>query len=241
MGQKRLAAMIEQDTGVWLNNSFDNQEWLEKHYSDSAPSKRSICYWYAEFKRGRTDTDDIPSTGRPNDAVIPENVEKTLKIIMSDRKVKVREIADIRKISAGSVHTIIHEHLGMKKVFSKCVPCLLTPEQKQQRIDDSKSCLDMFTRNKSQFLRRYIAMDETWIHHFTPESNRQSAEWHAAGESRPKRPKAQQSAGKIMTSVFWDTHGIIFIDYLQKGQTINSDYYIVLLERWSVYYIALLE
>ncbi|KAM8702325.1 hypothetical protein ACLKA7_004989 [Drosophila subpalustris] len=150
---------------------------------------------------------------------------------MSDRKVKVREIADILKISAGSVHTIIHEHLGMKKVFSKWVPRLLTPEQKQQRIDESKSCLDMFTRNKSEFLRRYITMDETWIHHFTPESNRQSAEWHAAGESRPKRPKSQQLAGKVMASVFWDAHGIIFIDYLQKGQTINSDYYMALLER----------
>ncbi|KAM8702599.1 hypothetical protein ACLKA7_001935 [Drosophila subpalustris] len=150
---------------------------------------------------------------------------------MSDRKVKVREIADILKISAGSVHTIIHEHLGMKKVFSKWVPRLLTPEQKQQRIDESKSCLDMFTRNKSEFLHRYITMDETWIHHFTPESNRQSAEWHAAGESRPKRPKTQQLAGKVMSSVFWDAHGIIFIDYLQKEQTINSDYYMALLER----------
>ncbi|KAM8707598.1 hypothetical protein ACLKA7_014689 [Drosophila subpalustris] len=150
---------------------------------------------------------------------------------MSDRKVKVREIADILKISAGSVHTIIHEHLGMKKVFSKWVPRLLTPEQKQQRIDESKSCLDMFTRNKSEFLRRYITMDETWIHHFTPESNRQSAEWHAAGESRPKRPKTQQLAGKVVASIFWDAHGIIFIDYLQKGQTINSDYYMALLER----------
>ncbi|KAM8716360.1 hypothetical protein ACLKA7_003267 [Drosophila subpalustris] len=75
---------------------------------------------------------------------------------MSDRKVKVREIADILKISAGSVHTIIHEHLGMKKVFSKWVPRLLTPEQKQQRIG-SKSCLDMFTRNKSEFLRRLLS------------------------------------------------------------------------------------
>ncbi|KAM8701866.1 hypothetical protein ACLKA7_001035 [Drosophila subpalustris] len=27
-------------------------------------------------------------------------------------------------------------------------------EQKQQRIDESKSCLDMFTRNKSELLRR---------------------------------------------------------------------------------------
>ncbi|GFV03705.1 putative DD34D transposase [Trichonephila clavipes] len=34
-----------------------------------------------------------------------------------------------------------------------------------------------------------------------------------------------------MASVFWDTHGIIFIDYLKKGKIINSDYYVALLER----------
>lgn len=212
-------------------NTVAAQQWLEKCYPDSAPSKATICYWISEFKRGRTDTEDLPSTGRPKEAVVPENIEKTLKIIMGNRKVKLLEIANILKISEGSVFTIIHEHLGMKKLFSKWVPRLLTMEQKQQRVDDSKLCLAMFTRNKPEFLRRYITMDETWIHHFTPESNRQSAEWKASDESRPLRPKTQQSAGKVMASVFWDSKGIIFIDYLEHGKTINSDYYIGLLER----------
>ena len=61
-------------------------------------------------------------------------------------------------------------------------------------------------------------MDETWIHHYTPVIRRPSAEWTAAGESRPKRPKTQQWAGKFMASVFWDAHGIFFIDYLEKGK-----------------------
>ena len=74
-------------------------------------------------------------------------------------------------------------------------------------------------------------MDETWIHHFTPESKRSSSEWTAAGEPCPERPKAQQSTGKVMASVFWDAHGIIFIDYLEKGKTINSDYLTALLDR----------
>ena len=72
-------------------------------------------------------------------------------------------------------------------------------------------------------------MDETWIHHFTPESNQQSAEWTAAGESRPKGPKTQASAGKVWASIFWDVQGILFIDYLEKGRIINSEYYIALL------------
>lgn len=34
-----------------------------------------------------------------------------------------------------------------------------------------------------------------------------------------------------MTSVFWDARGTISIDYLQKGQTIKSEYYANLLQR----------
>ena len=33
-----------------------------------------------------------------------------------------------------------------------------------------------------------------------------------------------------MASVFWDAHGILFIDYFEKGKTINSDYYVALLD-----------
>ena len=34
-----------------------------------------------------------------------------------------------------------------------------------------------------------------------------------------------------MASVFWTAHGILFIDYLEKGKTINTDYYMALLDR----------
>ena len=72
-------------------------------------------------------------------------------------------------------------------------------------------------------------MDETWTFLFALESNWQSAEWTAAVESRPKQPKIQTSAGKVLASVFWDAQGILFIDYFEKGRTINSEYYIALL------------
>ena len=61
----------------------------------------------------------------------------------------------------------------------------------------------------------------------TLESIQQSAEW-TAGKSHPKWPKLQKSAGKVLASVFWDAQGILFIDYLEKGRTIHSKYYIAL-------------
>jgi len=39
----------------------------------------------------------------------------------------------------------------------------------------------------------------------------------------------QKSAGKFLSSIFWDQDGILLIDYLPKGQTINAEYYASLL------------
>ena len=36
-----------------------------------------------------------------------------------------------------------------------------------------------------------------------------------------------------MASAVWDVHGILYIDYLEKGKAINSDYYMALLNRLS--------
>ena len=148
---------------------------------------------------------------------------------MADRKLRLREIADTLEVPEGSVFTILHEHLSMRKLCSKWVPRLLTVDQKQQCDDDSERCLEVFQRNKKDFFMRYVTMDETWIHHYTPESNRQSAEWTEKGENRPKRPKIQMPAGKLLASIFWNAQGILFIDYLEKVSTINSEYCMLLL------------
>lgn len=223
---------------MWIHHCFfmeknivQTKQWLNKCYPDSAPAQSKIIYWFAEFKRGRASTSDAERSGRPKEAVTDENIKKVHKIILNDRKVKLIEIANTLKISKERVGNIVHEYLGMRKLCAKWVPRELTFDQKQQRIVDSEQCLELFNRNKPEFSRRFVTMDETWIHHYTPESNRQSAEWTASDEPNPKRGKTQQSAGKVMASVFWDAHGIIFIDYLEKGKTINSDYYIAMLER----------
>ena len=124
------------------------------------------------------------------------------------------------------MYAILHEYLSMRKLLSKWVPRLLTVAQKRQRVVDSERCLELFRRNKPNLLRRYVTMDETWIHDYTPESKRSLAEWTAVAEKLPKRPNTKMWACKVMAPVFWDAHGVFFIDYLEKGKTINSERYI---------------
>ena len=124
--------------------------------------------WIAELKRGHTSTVyDAERSGRPNEAVIPENIKQIHQLVRNNRKWKVHELVDIVKISDGSVFTILHEHLGMRNLCAKWVPREITVDQKQQRIDASEECLALLNRNKMEFYRRY----ETWLHYYTPERN----------------------------------------------------------------------
>jgi histone-lysine N-methyltransferase SETMAR len=95
----------------------------------------------------------------------------------------------------------------------------------------SEQCLDHLNKNKTDFMHRFITMDETWIHHYTPESKQQSKQWTEAGCSAPKKRRSVPSARKVMASVFWDAEGILFIDYLEKGKIITGEYYSNLLTR----------
>ena len=90
--------------------------------------------------------------------------------MLGNRESKLPEIADTLKRSEGIVFTILYKSLGMRKLFSKWVPRLLTPDEKTQRIEDSERCLELFKRGKKDFLRRYVTMDGTWIHHYTFEN-----------------------------------------------------------------------
>jgi histone-lysine N-methyltransferase SETMAR len=209
----------------------DIKNELDSTLKETAPSFSTVKKWAAEFKRGRTSIEDDERTGRPKTATTDEIVAKINNAVLNDRRLKVREIAEAVKISIDRVHHILHEILGMRKLSARWVPRLLTVAQKRVRMNISQECLDLFKRNPAEFLRRFITVDETWIHHYTPETKQQSKQWIGAGESVPKKAKTVPSAGKVMATVFWDSRGVVLIDYLQKGKTITGAYYSSLLDK----------
>ena len=93
---------------------------------------------------------------------------------------------------------------------------------KQARFE---ACSELIESHKSDktFLSRIVTVDETWVHHYKPESKRSSMEWRHPTSPRVKKFKSQCSAGKIMATVFWDIKGVILVDFMPKGTTINSD------------------
>ena len=108
-----------------------------------------------------------------------------------------------------------------------------TIDHKRNSVTTSIECLALLNRNKDEFLRRFVTVNETWIQHNTTETKQQSKQWVLTAESAPEKVKMGLSANKVMSTVFWDARGVIHIDYLQKGRTINGEYYTNLLDRFN--------
>jgi transposase len=70
-----------------------------KVYGDSSSSFLTIKKWAAEFKRGRTSLEVDPREGRLKSATTPEIIAQVHDMVLDDRRVKVRKIAETIGIS----------------------------------------------------------------------------------------------------------------------------------------------
>jgi len=93
--------------------------------------------------------------------------------------------------------------------------------EKQVLLATSRDNLSLYNADPAKFLRRYVTMDETWAHHFDPETNQQSKQWKHVTSPTPVKFRKIASAGKVMASVCWASEGVLMIDYLERGKTVN--------------------
>ncbi|XP_030750541.1 protein GVQW3-like [Sitophilus oryzae] len=180
--------VLKGNTPTQIKHEFDSV------YEDSAPSFTTVKFWAAEFKRGRKSLGDDERSGRPKTATTDDNIAKVHQMMLDDRRIKVRKIAEVMNISKDYVCHTLNQDLGMRKLSARWVPRLLTLDQKRVRMNISNSMLAQFRVNKSEVWRLLITADETWIHHYTPETKIQSKQWTAEGEPAPKKAKTVISA-----------------------------------------------
>ena len=193
-------------------------------YGSSAPSYAQVKFRVGEFKRGRTSLEDEARSGRPLDATDEEMCKKVRDLVYSDRRIQMEEIAQALGISPGSVSTILHDRLGVRKLTARWVPKSLSDEQMATRASVCSTLLKRF-RSKDDFLLRLMTVDETWVHYYEPENKAQSRQWVGPRSPRPKKFKTQPSAGKVIATVFWDAKGVIMLNFLPKRSTITGVYY----------------
>jgi len=85
----------------------------------------------AQFKRGDFSTCVAPRPGRPNTVSPPETIDHIHEIIMEDRRISSKSIAEQLSISREGVGSIIHEQLDMLKISANWVSKFLKADQKK--------------------------------------------------------------------------------------------------------------
>jgi histone-lysine N-methyltransferase SETMAR len=142
------------------------------------------------------------------------NVAAVRKLTEDDRRLTVTQISQELQISYVSVQSIIKNELQYRKITARWVPRLLSDEQKNACVQICETLLAHYRNENDAFLNRIVTVDESWCHHYTPESNRASKEWRRKDEECPVKAKTQPSAGKVMATVFWDYKGVLHINFL---------------------------
>ena len=206
-------------------NAKEIHERMVAVYTDTAPSYATIARWNREFRHGRESLEDDPRPGRPSDVTTEDNVARVERMILENRRVKVEEIERELGISHGSVINIIHDNLAMTKVSARWVPRNLTPHNRLQRRQSSEELLLLYNQDPAGFESRIVTGDETWVHHWDPETKLESMAWKHKDSPTPIKFRTQPSAGKIMATIFWDSEGVLMVDYAPRGRTITGQYY----------------
>ena len=174
-------------------NGPEIHQILQQIYGEDVLKERTVFKWVQRFRERHEDPKDDASSGRPSTSSCNENIDHVRSLVLSDHRLTVKMIAEELGLGKSSIHTILMEHLEMKKVCAKTVPKLLTPEQKLQW---KECCIDWKTSEESdEFLERVITGDESWIYEYDTELKSQSREWKQKDSLRPK--KSQKSKSKV--------------------------------------------
>jgi histone-lysine N-methyltransferase SETMAR len=201
-----------------------------QQYGDACIVERKVYKWVDAFKNGRTSICDEQRPGRPSTSVTDENVGRADALIRENRRISVEDLSSELDVSIGSAHKIVTDVLKYHKLCARWVPRMLTDEHKMNRVQTSTTFLARYNDEGEDFLARIVTGDETWVHHYEPESKRQSLEWRHTFSPSKKKFKSQPSSGKVLFTLFWDMNGPIVEHYQKKGETVNSARYSTLLE-----------
>ncbi len=130
---------IEKRTNVKFSTKLGKDAQMIKTisklvYGQSAMTSSAVRKWVKYFRDAQESCKDDPLECRLSTAQTNENVGRVLAAVRENQKKEFHMIAGELRLPKSSVHNILMQNLGMKKVCAKIVPIVLTEEQKEYRI-----------------------------------------------------------------------------------------------------------
>jgi hypothetical protein len=105
------------------------------------------------------------------------------------------------------------------------VPCReVKDREKMNQMGLSLQCLLQYADEEEDMLNRIVTGDESWVHHYQPESKPASVQWKHPTSPSAKKFKVTRmpSAEKVMLTIFWDYQGVLLAHFQKSGENVNS-------------------
>nr|CAI5863098.1 unnamed protein product [Callosobruchus analis] len=137
--------------------------------------------------------EDDERPGWPVEVITEDKVALVAELVLSDRRLKVKEIAEMTKISDTTVRQILHDHLGMQEVSARWVPKHLSAAQKHRRI----ACARFFWNcgsDPNPVLETIVTGDKTIFLYY--DSLSKENQWNDAITVKPSLQKNLESANQ---------------------------------------------
>jgi hypothetical protein len=132
-------------------------------------------------------------------------------------------IAEMVNMEKDAERQILHDQLNMRKI---CANGPEKPHSGTKRQPKKKKTIALTSWNEiieqPDVLENVITCDETWIFQYDPETKRQSMHSKTHPSPRMQRARMIKSKVKAMMIVFFDIRGVIMIEWVPEGQTVNQ-------------------
>ena len=102
----KIDQRLEQRINIKFLVKLEIRQMVQQVYGEDALKERTVFKWVQRFREGREDPKDDARSGCPSTTSGNENIDHVRSLVLSDRRLTVRMIAEELGLGKSSVHTI---------------------------------------------------------------------------------------------------------------------------------------
>ena len=212
-----------------MNRGLTATEIFE-HLKDSnlpnIPSRTTVFDWFRRFQNGRTSFDDDERCGRPVTCSDDDSTCCIRQLVEANPRQSTRTIAEQTGLSKNTVHRILVNVLGFRKVCSVWVPHRLSEANKIARVECCKDLIHLIdSHSMTELLEKWITEDETWALHESTSTKQENAAWLHPSQKRLTVVRPHLTNKKTLLLIAFSGDGKLNIDYTAPKETVTAERY----------------
>jgi hypothetical protein len=94
----------------------------------------------------------------------------------------------------------------------------------EKRVETLAAFVQVLQEKGRGILSRIVTMDESTVSMHTPETKHQSMQWLKKGAPDPVKAKVFATRTKQMVLEFFDDQGMVYMNYIPGGMSVNAAY-----------------